>query len=83
MLDALSGNCPQRHLQPFRGVSDLAKALQRTLGDLGDLERLHDWMTSSPDGGARGKHWNYRKERTRVLADAAKAHRKLARIAPG
>jgi CHAD domain-containing protein len=79
MLEMLASVCPERHLGPSGKVTKPIKHLQRSLGDLGDLKRLRDWTKSSMAARREGQPHGYKREKTLVLADAARAYRKMAR----
>lgn len=80
MLEALRETDALRRRDELQQLHRPAKQLQRTLGDLRDLERFVDHADKSPSAGGKGasKHPPGYRRRTEKLLDAAiAAHRDL------
>lgn len=77
MLEAFTGIVPLRGRDEFRHVHRPAKRLQRSLGDLRDLERLVQLGVSADDGIPAGKPPDHRQRGKKLLHTAVEAYHSL------
>lgn len=77
MLETFTGIVPLRGRDEFRHVHRPAKRLQRSLGDLRDLERLVRLGVSAEEGGPASKPLDFRQRRKKLLHEAVEAYHSL------